>query len=398
MTTTGPHAVSARWQDDFDEEGLRSWAEELRKSLKHGKVSLGLVFMTPRFFSQAPTILELIRVHAQVPLLVGCSGASLITNGEEIEGSEAIVLGLYSLPGATLKAFRFTQDTVDCATSPDSWHEATGISTAGSNGWLVFADPFNMDAEAWLKSWNQAYAPTAVLGGLASGEFSEQRTQIYLNGEVYEEGGVALAVGGDVALHAVLSQGCTPIGETWTITDTDRNIIKSIGNRPSYEVLSETFQSLPEKEQVQLQGNLFVGLVINEYAEDFHRGDFLIRNLVGADPNSGAIAVGAYPIKGQTLQFQKRDASGATEDLADLLARAKSDLDGSNILGGCLCCCNGRGSRLFGVPNHDASLVQKELGPIGVTGFFCNGELGPVGPKNFLHGYTASLALFVGKK
>jgi small ligand-binding sensory domain FIST len=208
---------------------------------------------------------------------------------------------------------------------------------------------------------------------------------------------VAVSFEGDVALHGVISQGCTPIGETWTITRVEENLIRQIGNRPAYEVVVETFNNLSAEEQKKTRGNLFIGLVINEYLEEFHRGDFLIRNLIGADAKSGAIAVGAYPRAGQTIQFQRRDASAATEDMIVLLHQAKQQLTKSQIYGGCLCSCNGRGRRLFGRPNHDARQVQEQFGPLGVTGFFCNGEIGPVGERNFLHGYTASLALFVGK-
>jgi small ligand-binding sensory domain FIST len=162
-------------------------------------------------------------------------------------------------------------------------------------------------------------------------------------------------------------------------------------------VLAETFQKLPPAEQQKTRGNLFIGLVVNEYLEDFHRGDFLVRNLIGGDPNSGVLAVGATPRAGQTMQFQRRDAVAATEDMNELLSRAKKQLADSTIYGGCLCCCNGRGQNLFGSPNHDAELVKKQLGPIGLAGFFCNGEIGPIGQKNFLHGNTALLALFVKK-
>ena len=257
--------------------------------------------------------------------------------------------------------------------------------------------PFHLDAESWLRGWNEAYAPLPVLGGLASGDHSQQITQVYWNGEVFEDGGVAVSFGGEVKLLSVISQGCTPIGETWTITRVEGNLIHQIGNRPAYEVLAETFNRLSPDEQKKAQGNLFVGLVINEYLDDFQRGDFLIRNLLGADPRSGAIAVGASPRQGQTLQFQRRDAAAATEDMVALLARAKLHLQDARIYGGCLCSCNGRGHRLFGQPNHDAGLIQEQLGPLGLTGFFCNGEIGPVGDRNFVHGYTASLALFIRK-
>ena len=273
----------------------------------------------------------------------------------------------------------------------------TGVEPSGTNGWLVFIDPFHLDAESWLRSWNQTYAPLPALGGLASGVFSDQTTQVYLNGDVFEDGGVAISVGGDVKLASVISQGCTPIGETWTLTRVEQNLIRQIANRPAYAVLAETFQKLPPAEQQKARGNLFIGLVVNEYLEDFHRGDFLVRNLIGGDPNSGVLSVGAMPRAGQTMQFQRRDAAAATEDMNELLARARNQLAGTVIYGGCLCCCNGRGQNLFGRPNHDAEMVQQRLGPLGLTGFFCNGEIGPVGEKNFLHGYTASLALFVKK-
>jgi small ligand-binding sensory domain FIST len=199
-------------------------------------------------------------------------------------------------------------------------------------------------------------------------------------------------------LVGVISQGCTPIGDTWTITKVEHNIIQQIGNRRAYDVLTETFNRLTPQEQRKASGNLFVGLVINEYLEEFHRGDFLIRNLLGADPESGCIAIGALPRPGQTLQFQHRSAHAATEDMAALLGRARERLADTPVYGGCLCSCNGRGRGLFGAPHHDAGMVQQTLGPLGLAGFFCNGEIGPVGDKNFLHGYTASLALFVKKR
>lgn len=390
-------SIAAHWAGEFDEPALQKWADGLRRQLAGPEVSLGLVFMSPRFFEQADQLLEILRLHARIPLLAGCSSAGLIAGGSEIEDNPGLVLALYHLPGVELKAFHFTQTQVEDACNGGYWPQVTGVEPKQTNGWLTFIDPFHIDAEGWMNSWNRAYAPTPVFGGLASGDHREQRTQVYLNGEVFEEGGVAVSVGGEVKLVGVISQGCTPIGETWTLTKVEQNLIHQIANRKAYDVLVETVGELSPEEQKKARGNLFIGLVVNEYAEEFHRGDFLVRNLLGGDPNSGILAVGAFPRAGQTIQFQRRDAAAAAEDMDELLGRARKQLAGKVIYGGCLCSCNGRGSHLFGKPNHDASTVQKQLGPVGLAGFFCNGEIGPVGDKNFLHGYTASLALFVRK-
>ena len=390
-------SISAHWPGGFDEAGLRQWAEELRAKLGENPVSLGLVFMTPHFFPHAQAALEILRVHARIPLLAGCSSTSLITGDQEIENAAGLVLGLYSLPGAELKAFHFTQQQIEEAHGAAYWPTESGVTPQKSNGWLAFIDPFHLDSENWMRSWNDAYAPLPVFGGMASGIFSEQSTQVYLNGEVFDDGGVAVSIGGDVKLTGVISQGCTPIGDTWTLTRVQHNLIQQIANRPAYAVLSETFQGLPVEEQRKAQGNLFIGLVVNEYLEDFHRGDFLVRNLIGGDPQSGILAVGALPRAGQTMQFQRRDAAAATEDMNELLERAKHQIGGETVYGGCLCCCNGRGKNLFNESSHDARLIRERLGPLGLAGFFGNGEIGPVGAKSFLHGFTASLALFVKK-
>ena len=388
-------SIAAHWAGPYDERGLQHWAEHLRKELKAPEVSLGLVFMSPQFFPHAAQVLEILRVHARVPLLVGCSSQGLIAGDREVEQNAGLAMGLYALPGANLKAFHLTQEQVEEANGPGYWRLETGIEPEQSHGWLVFGDPFHFDSEAWLRSWNEAYAPLPTLGGLASGDFNVQQAQVYLNGEVFEDGAVAVSVGGEVALAGVTSQGCTPIGETWTLTRVQQNIIQEIGNRPAYEVLAETFNRLSPEEQRKSRGYLFIGLVVNEYLEEFHRGDFLVRNLIGADPRSGSLAVGALPRLGQTVQFQRRSAAAATEDLEALLTRAQSQLAEQAVYGGCLCSCNGRGKSLFGSPNHDAQMIQQRLGPFGLAGFFCNGEIGPIGQKSFLHSYTASLALFV---
>lgn len=390
-------SVAAHWSGGFDEPGLQRWASQLRRQLPQPAVSLGLVFMAPRLAEQAPEVLEVLRVHGQVPLLVGCSSPSLIAGNQEIEEQAGLVLGLYTLPGAQLQGVHFTQAQLEQLRSPSAWYRLTGLTADRVHGWLGFANPFGLDAEGWLENWNQAYAGVPVVGGLAMDYGPNHQVQLYLNGQVFDEGAVAVAVGGDVVLESVVAQGCTPIGDSWTITQVERNLILSIANRPAYEVLVETYHRLPAREQQKTRGNLVVGLAANEYQEEFRRGDFLVRNLIGADLQTGILAVGALPRVGQTLQFHRRDPEASTQDMMRLLQRARQRLAGRTIYGGCLCSCAGRGRHLFEESHHDARRVQQHLGPMGLAGCFCNGEIGPVGRKNFVHGYTASLALFVSR-
>jgi small ligand-binding sensory domain FIST len=391
------HSVVSHWRGGFEDRALRKWAEQLRGQLVSKSVSLGLVFMTPQFFSCAAQVLEILRVHAQIPVLVGCSSGGLITGSEEVEEQAGLVLGLYSLPGAEIQTHRFTQEDVESGQEPGYWIERTGVKADQTSGWLVFADPFHLNCDSWLRHWNAAYAPLPILGGLASGDYTEKRTQVYLNGEVFEVGGIAISVGGAVKLASVISQGCAPIGQVQTITKAERNLIQQIGNRPAYEVLTEAMAGLSDSDQKRTNGNLFVGLASPQDSETVQRGDFLMRKLIGTEPESGAIAVGAFPRVGQAIQFQRRDAATAAEDMTALLENARQRFDPATIYGGCLCSCNGRGHRLFGNPNHDAAKIQEHLGPFGLAGFFCNGELGPVGDRSFLLGSTATLALFLKK-
>lgn len=389
------NAVTAHFAGEWDEDRLRRWAETTRTRLSAPSVSLGVVFMTPQFFEVAQEVLEVLRVHARIPLLMGCSSQSLIANGEELENQAGVILQLFHFSNAELQAVHIDSETLEELSNPSDWHHKIGVTPEKTHGWIVFADPFHLHGESWLRKWNRAYPEVPTIGGLASGLFEERQTQLYLNGDVFDQGIVVLSVGGAVRLECVVSQGCTPIGNPWTVTKADENLIFSIANRPAYSILAETFHGLPKEEQERTQGNLFVGFASSEYCDEFRRGDFLIRNLIGADPQRGILAVGAHPRTGQTIQFHRRDAESATQDLAACLHRSRGLLQGEKVVGGILGICNGRGIRLFGKPNHDAGLIQELLGPLPISGFFCNGELGPVGRSNFLHGYTASLGLLI---
>lgn len=387
-----PCSAMARWEGDWNESSLRDLAEGLRHRLGGRPATFGLVFATPGYFDHAADLLELVRVHARVPVLAGCSSYGLIAAGEEHEEGEGVIVMLFALPGATVRSFLIPPGEGDGAARA----RAAGFDAEGVTGWLAFLEPFHTDAEAWINGWQAAFPDAPIFGGLAAGRSADPRAQIYRDGEVIEEGGVVLAFSGVRILGAV-AQGCTPVGETWTITRVEGNIVHRIGNRPAFSVLEETFTELAEELKQRSRGNFFAGLVVDEYRADHHRGDFLVRSLLGADPASGALAMGALPRAGQTLQFQLRDATAADEDLRESLGRLREEIGRSSVYGGCLCVCAGRGRALFGQADHDAALVQQIIGSTAnVAGFFCNGEFGPVGPRSFVHGHTASLLVFVG--
>ena len=383
------HSIAGRWAGGWDESGLRAWAESLRRGLGSRPVTLGLVFMAPEYFERAEALLELLRVHAQIPLLAGCSSPGLVVDGREHEDGRGLALALYSLPGATVQAHVVEPFDPESPPPKPAW------AAQSLTGCLAFLEPFQTDAEAWLEAWQAQFPGVPVYGGLAAGPSVEARAQVYLDGRVISQGGVVLGFSG-VRLLGLVAQGCTPVGEEWTITRVEGNLIHRIGNRPAVTVLEETFEHLRDTLKRRSRGNFFAGLVVDEYQEEHHRGDFLVRNLVGADPETGALAVAALPRAGQTLQFQLRDAASADEEIRTLLGRLRDRVGRAHIYGGCLCLCNGRGSGLFGEPDHDAALVRQILGPHATAGFFGNGEFGPVGPRSFLHGYTASLVLFAG--
>ncbi|MDX2227508.1 MAG: FIST N-terminal domain-containing protein [Verrucomicrobiae bacterium] len=391
-------AASGFLLSKYEESKVVDFCRSVLAGMKGANPTLGLVFMSPEYFSQSAEVLELIRLNAHVPTLIGCSGNNLVGRRAEVEGLPGLSLLLLSLPESNLTPFRIEPDQVEACADPDFWRRATGVPPGKDGAWLAFADPFHFNTLKWVGQWNGAFPGVPLFGGLASGRLQEQSTQIYLNSETYTDGGLALALRGGVEVQHVVSQGCMPIGEPHVITKSDGNFIFELGSRPAYAVLVETLDALPEEMKPRIRGNLFLGVVINEYLDDFKRGDFLIRNLFGADEKSGALAVGDLPRVGQTVQFHLRDKHAATEDLREMLSQKKQELKDRKIIGGVLFCCNGRGRALFGHANHDAEAVAEILGDFPLAGFFCNGEFGPVGGKNYVHGYTASLALFVETK
>ena len=345
-----------------------------------------VLFASPAYRASYRDLVDEAAARSGAGDVVGCSAAAIIAGVKEIEDQPGIAALALCLPaGSEVRVRRVA------AARPGA---TLGLAAGECTGLIVLADPFTFNVEALVNGLEQAYPGVAIMGGLATGEPGQQQTFLFGAGEVASEGAVVVGFSGSVGLRPVVSQGCEPIGAAWTITDAERNVVKSIGGRPAYQVLVDTVRGLDDARRERVNGNLLVGLAIDEYRHDFKRGDFLIRNLIGIDQASGAIAIAALASVGQTLQFQIRDARAADEELRQMLGVARGDAGRATPTAAALLfACNGRGIGLFGAPDHDARTVGELLGPVPLAGLFCNGEIGPVGSRTFVHGFTASLAL-----
>lgn len=359
------------------------------------KPDVAFLFASAAYQEHFPDLARHAWERAGSMLLVGCSGAGVIGCGREAEEEPALSILAVSLPGATLRPVRFTQHQLETVEDPGALRERIGVSAEEGANWLVFADPFRTDASLLIDRLAAAYPDAVISGGLASPGDQQRRTWVFLNGEVYGDGGVGLALGGDYRIAPVVSQGCEPIGEPWTITGVTDQWVDSISNRPAVKVLADTLSGLSGDLMQEARENLLAGLAADEYRHEFGRGDFLIRNIVGFEWDRGALALAARPRVGQTIQFQMRDAATADLDLTLMLTEARAALGDNQPVAAVLCSCNGRGQSLFGIPNHDAQAVERRLGPLPLAGLLCAGEIGPVGDRTFLHGLTVSLALIV---
>jgi small ligand-binding sensory domain FIST len=361
--------------------------DEALAQLRGQTPDLVLLFASAVFAEHYPELLQRAAERTAATELVGCSASGVIGGERELEDQPGIAaLALRLPPGSVLSSVHVTPEEIQSV--PD-WPERLAIAPRTCGGLVVLADPFTTDIAPLIARLEQEYPGAPIMGGLATGAPGLQRTYVFRGRRAAAQGAVIIALGGAVRLRPVVSQGCEPIGQPWTITDAAGHIVKGIGGRPAYQVLLETVRALSPALRERVTGNLLVGLAMDEYRDRFGRGDFLIRNLMGVDPASGAIAVAAQVGVGQTLQFQIRDAHAADQELRHMLAAERTSAAGAALL----FACNGRGVGLFGTPDHDAHTVHELLGPLPLAGLFCNGEIGPVGMRTYVHGFTASLAL-----
>jgi small ligand-binding sensory domain FIST len=320
--------------------------------------------------------------------VIGCSATGVIGDGQGVELAPAVSAWAARLDGARLTTF-----SLDTLRAEDKF-VVVGLPERDPDDRvaILLADPYSFPTDAFVERSGEVMGDLPLIGGLANGLAGRGSVRLFADGEVRTEGAVGVMLGGPVSVGTVVSQGCRPIGPTMAVTEAEGNLLLELAGQPALARLEEIVSALDEDERELVASGLQIGVAMDEYAERHERGDFLIRGVLGIDPEREAVAIGDIVEIGRTVRFQVRDAETATEDLQAVLDAHQERF--GRVDGALLFSCNGRGSAMFGDAGHDAAAVRQALGPIGVAGFFAAGEVGPVGGHNHVHGFTASILVF----
>lgn len=386
-----PHSPDLNWP-----QAVESLAEELTSQLG-GKPDLLLAFMSPDY----KKYFELITAALKERLggaLIGCSAGGIIGGGQEVEQQSAISLTGAILPGVNIRTFHVTNDSLpDLDDAPSSWEKLMRIESTEQPAFILLCDPFSFKIDSFVQGLDYAFSRMVKIGGLASGGHKAGENRLICDDKVYRSGLVGVALSGNIRVDSVVAQGCRAIGKPSRVTKCDRNLLYELDGKPAVNVLRDAIERLSDGEQKLAKDAIFLGVAMNEFQEKFVDGDFLVRNIFGIEPMSGALLVGEVLRSERTVQFHIRDAATSRDDLRAMLKRY-IDKSGSLASGALLFSCLGRGQHLYGRTNHDSDCFRDFFGDIAIGGFFCNGEIGPVGDSTFLHGYTSSFGIFKEKE
>jgi small ligand-binding sensory domain FIST len=354
---------------------------------------LAVVFASSSYGDELLGLSELLPAPLRECTLVGCAAAGVIGGGEECEAAPAISLTVASLPRVTLAARHVEDESLPSSHARISaWQTALGAAPAESGPhFLILSDPFSFGIESFLQALDRHYPAGTKFGGLASGGRRAGDNALYLNGGVHTGGAVCLAMSGDLDVSAIVAQGCRPVGQPLFVTRAHGNLLLELDGRRPTDMLRSLYEAADERDRELLPHAIFLGLVMRPGESSYGPGDYLVRNLLGIDDESGALWVSAELEPNQVVQFHVRDAVTSAEDLEQALA----PLDRRPAPAGALLfSCLGRGEHLYGRPDHDTDAFRRHAGAAPLGGFFCNGEIGPVRGRTYVHGYTSAFALF----
>ena len=381
-----------RWRSILSEKAsYRECLAELdHKFANEPAPDLTFLFLSEAYSAYYSEFQEKLRDILGGGCLVGCSAGGLCGEQKETEYQAGASLFCGWAPGVTVSPFHLNE-LPDMDAPQSAWQDRITPDIDHVKGLVLLADPFSLEADALLRGLDFAYPDAPKVGGLASGCERPGEAALFCGRSLYRRGCVGVALGGQVHVSTSVAQGCEPVGEQMVITECRGNVILELDNKPATLALTQTVQSLEHGLQQAARRTVFVGLGAGKPALKYEPGDFLVRQVMGLDPRLGCIAVAARLRKGQTVQFHLRDAQTSSKDLETVLRRVPETEKASGAL---LFSCLGRGRTLYGETGHDTRVFHEIVGDVPLSGFFCNGEIGPVGGESALHGFTSSFALF----
>jgi small ligand-binding sensory domain FIST len=399
-----PAALSAafEWASGFSEArdlavAVRESAASVRAKLGGNTPDLAVVFCSVAFAEQYDLFPGLVQKELGAKVLIGTTGMGVIGTGKEVEERPAVSISAATLPGVTIAPFYLDAAALgNLGPSPKRWAEFLKPSPPSDPHFLLFGHPFTMPVEELVNDLDQAYPSGRKVGGLASGGRTPDSVAVFLGNKVHFEGAVGVALWGDLDFDVIVAQGCRPVGPLLKVTKASGPNIFEVDGEPAYRRLMAVLNSLSEADRLLARRALFVGVVAGELENESqiqYDGGYLVRNIMGADPKAGVVRVGHEFHDGQSIRLQVRDAATAEHEMTRMLAEYRAKVPGLEQAGAFMFQCNGRGSNLFGSEGHDARIFEEGLGKLPLSGFFCNGEIGPVGEVTYLHGYTSSIGI-----
>jgi len=389
-----------RWASGLSvEDDLEAAVEEAAVAVHAGlgdeRPDLLVVFVSQHHSSAFDRVSSLVRGAMGGGLVIGCSAGGVIGAGTEAEHRAAFSLTAATLPDVDLSPFYVGNGSVPNAdAAPREWEEMVRVAANASPHFLLIADPFSFDAEGFLSGLDGAFPASKKIGGLASGARSAGGNALFLGASAYHSGLVGVGMHGNIDVDTVVAQGCRPIGDPMFVTKCEGNMLHELDGKRAIDALRDLYASLAASDKELFRHSLFLGVVMIADRREYRHGDFLIRNLMGIEQESGSLAVGAALHENLVVQFHLRDAKTSAADLEEMLGRYAGTSGENRPHGSLLFSCLGRGMHLYGRADHDTDLFRQHLGDIPLGGFFCNGEIGDVHGRTYLHGYTSSFGLF----
>lgn len=389
-----------RWASAIDTDALLSAAvthaaAKIFKGLGNQEPDLLTVFVSAHHAARFEELAHMLLREFDGSYLFGCCAGGVIGGGKEIEDRPCLSLTGALMPGVRMKGVHLDAAQVPPVyAEPRVWEDAMHLTANQQPSFLVLADPFSFETETFVKGLDRVFPSSPKIGGLASGARQVGGSALYLGKEMYRSGAIALSLTGNVQIDTIVAQGCRPVGDPMFVTLAHENLIRELDGRAPRDVLAALFEQLPGTDRELFSQSLFLGLAMRPDANQYVPGDFLIRNIMGMDPQSGALWVNAHVPTNSVVQFHLRDASASAYDLERVLTHYRTSTLSAPPSGALLFSCAGRGYDLYGQADHDSNAFRRLVADIPIGGFFGNGEIGPVQNSTYLHGYTSAFAVF----